>query len=234
MNLPDSRYRIPDTEYQPDFKIRPDQDTGYRIPNSDIRIWLCKNLNSLIHCSLIITQNFGSTPKSALNPICVITKYTNAWRLPINLAWCSHPETMVCLQNEDLFDSKAMVLIHDSFLCFGCHLWRIHCPDFSPNSSAEPDYESTRYLPEIRYLARYPVDPNIRYSPNDIYFLLLISICNILQSYSVITTEYKLVLFNEGASIAWLFRDDSIRKYQFLHNILWISHCEWISSLTTL
>ena len=45
-------YRIinlPDTGYQPDseFKIRPDPDTGYRIPDSDIRICV-KNRNSLI------------------------------------------------------------------------------------------------------------------------------------------------------------------------------------------
>ena len=45
MNLPDSGYQ-PDSE----FKIRPDLDTGYRIPDSDIRIRLCKKselLNTL-------------------------------------------------------------------------------------------------------------------------------------------------------------------------------------------
>ena len=57
------------------------------------------------------------------------------------------------------FDSLAMVLIHDTFLCFGCHLWRIHCPNFSLNSSAEPDT-----YPNTWYPAGYPVDPDIRYS----------------------------------------------------------------------
>ena len=68
MNLPDSGYQ-PDSE----FKIRPDPDTGYQIPISESDC--VKNLNSLIHCSLIITRNLGSTPKSALYPIRVITKY---------------------------------------------------------------------------------------------------------------------------------------------------------------
>ena len=99
---------FPDTGYRPDseFKIQPDPDIGYRIPIS--KSDCVKNWNSLIHCSLVITQNLGSTPKPMLYLIRVITKYTNAWRLPINLAWYSHPETMVCLQN-------------DHFIWFSCY-----------------------------------------------------------------------------------------------------------------
>ena len=71
---------VPDHEftgYQPDneFKIRPDRDTGYQIPISESDY--VKNRNSVIHCSFVITQNLGSTPKSAFHPIRVITKYTN-------------------------------------------------------------------------------------------------------------------------------------------------------------
>ena len=53
-----------------------------------------------VHCSLIITRNLGSIPKSALYPDPRNNEIHQCWR-PINLAWCSHPGTMVCLQNED-------------------------------------------------------------------------------------------------------------------------------------
>ena len=42
------------------------------------------------------------------------------------------------------FDSPAIVLlIHDSFLCFGCHLWRIYCPDLFLYQAREAQRDSS-------------------------------------------------------------------------------------------